>query len=70
MKPCEWWRNDTRSRSGEGVGGDNTGDESPDRTAHQLANLRRLGQKLDAMPTAAVADGLSNRDHDRMLYGK
>jgi Arc/MetJ-type ribon-helix-helix transcriptional regulator len=44
----------------------NTGD----RTAQQLANLRRLGQKLDTMPTAAIADGLSNRDHDRMLYGK
>ncbi|MGA2706279.1 MAG: hypothetical protein ABSH35_35050 [Isosphaeraceae bacterium] len=48
----------------------NMGDESLDRTAQQLANLRRLGQKLDAMPTAAIADGLSNRDHDRMLYGK
>jgi len=45
-------------------------DDSADRTAQQLGNLRRLGQKLDAMPTAAVADGLSNRDHDRMLYGK
>ena len=47
-----------------------TGDESLDRTARQLANLRRLGHKLDAMPTAAMADGLSNRDHDRMLYGR
>jgi Arc/MetJ-type ribon-helix-helix transcriptional regulator len=45
-------------------------DESLDRTAQQLANLRRLGQKVDAIPTVAVADGLSNRDHDRMLYGK
>jgi Arc/MetJ-type ribon-helix-helix transcriptional regulator len=41
-----------------------------DRTAQQLGNLRRLGQKLDAMPTAAVTDGLSNRDHDRMIYGQ
>jgi len=44
--------------------------DSLDRTAQQLGNLRRLGQKLDAMPTAAIADGLTNRDHDRMLYGK
>jgi Arc/MetJ-type ribon-helix-helix transcriptional regulator len=48
----------------------NEGDQSRDRTAQQLANLRRLGQKVDAMPTAAIADGLSNRDHDRMIYGK
>ncbi len=47
-----------------------TRDESLDRTARQLANLRRLGHKLDAMPTAAMADGLSNRDHDRILYGQ
>jgi Arc/MetJ-type ribon-helix-helix transcriptional regulator len=53
-----------------GAAGDNTGNGPLDRTARQLANLRRLGQKLDTMPTAAVADGLSNRDHDRMLYGK
>jgi Arc/MetJ-type ribon-helix-helix transcriptional regulator len=43
-------------------------DESA-RTAQQLENLRRLGQKLDAMPAAAVTDDLSNRDHDRILYG-
>lgn len=47
-----------------------TGDVSLDRTARQLANLRRLGQKVDAMPTAAIADGLSNRDHDQILYGQ
>ena len=51
-------------------GGDNTGNGSLDRTARQLANLRRLGEKVEAMPAAAVTDGLSNRDHDRMLYGK
>jgi len=45
-------------------------DDSEERTAQQLGNLRRLGQKLDAMPTAAIADGLSNRDHDRMIYGQ
>jgi Arc/MetJ-type ribon-helix-helix transcriptional regulator len=48
----------------------NTGDQACDRTVKQLANLRRLGQRVDAMPTADIADGLSNRDHDRMLYGK
>jgi Arc/MetJ-type ribon-helix-helix transcriptional regulator len=45
-------------------------DEASDRTAEQHENLKRLGRKLEAMPTAAVADGLSNRDHDRILYGK
>jgi Arc/MetJ-type ribon-helix-helix transcriptional regulator len=44
--------------------------QTDDRTAQQLRNLRRLGQKLDAMPTVAMADGLSNRDHDRMIYGQ
>ena len=43
--------------------------EAADRTAEQLENLKRLGQRLEAMPTAAVADGLSNRDHDRLIYG-
>ena len=51
------------------AGGD-TGDVSLQRTARQLGNLRRLGQRLDTMPTAAIADGLSNRDHDQMLYGQ
>ena len=40
------------------------------RTAQRLGNLRRLGLKLDAMPTAAIIDELSNRDHDRMIYGQ
>ena len=44
--------------------------DSLDQTGQQLANLRRLGQKLDCMPTAAIAYALSNRDHDRLLYGK
>ena len=44
--------------------------DTDDRTAQQLGNLRRLGQILDAMPTAAISDGLSNRDHDRMIYGQ
>ena len=48
----------------------NEADDSLGRTAKQLENLRRLSRKLDAMPTAAIADGLSNRDHDQILYGK
>ncbi len=39
-------------------------------TVQQIENLRRLGRKLDAMPVTAVTDGLTNRDHDRILYGK
>ena len=44
--------------------------DGSDRTGQQLENLRQLGRKLDAMPSAAVADGLTNRDHDRILYGQ
>jgi len=44
-------------------------DESLDRTRRQLENLQRLGRKLDALPTSDLADGLTNRDHDRILYG-
>ncbi len=40
------------------------------RTGQQLENLKRLGEKLDAMPVATVTDGLTNRNHDQMLYGK
>jgi Arc/MetJ-type ribon-helix-helix transcriptional regulator len=39
-----------------------------DRSDRQLENLRRLGRKLDAMPTATVDDGLSNRKHDHISY--
>jgi Arc/MetJ-type ribon-helix-helix transcriptional regulator len=45
-------------------------EDSLDRTGQQLENLRRLGRKLDAMPSVAIADGMSNRDHDRILYGQ
>jgi Arc/MetJ-type ribon-helix-helix transcriptional regulator len=54
----------------KGAARDNSGNGSSDRTARQLANLGRLGETVDGMPEAAVTDGLSNRDHDRMLYGK
>ncbi len=43
-------------------------EDAADRTARQLDNLQRLGRsRLDAMPVTTVTDGLSNRDHDRML---
>ncbi len=50
--------------------GDSQGGDLIDRARRQLANLERLGQKLDAMPTESNADGMSNRDHDRILYGQ
>lgn len=43
---------------------------SAERAAQQSENLRMLGQKQDAMPALAVDDGLSNRDHDLILYGQ
>jgi hypothetical protein len=42
---------------------------SPERTREQLETLSALRRKVAAMPTTAVSDGLSNRDHDRILYG-
>ena len=45
-------------------------EEPPDRTSEQRENMRRLAKKLESMQTTAVADGLSNRDHDPILYGK
>ena len=42
---------------------------SPDRTREQLETLNTLRRKVAAMPATAVSDGLSNRDHDRILYG-
>lgn len=33
------------------------------------ANLDRLRRELAALPTRNPADGFSNRDHDRVLYG-
>jgi Arc/MetJ-type ribon-helix-helix transcriptional regulator len=41
-----------------------------DRARQQAENFRRLCRTLDAMPTAEVADGLTNRDHDQILYGR
>jgi len=35
----------------------------------QHETLRRLRRELSALPVANPADGFSNRDHDRLLYG-
>jgi hypothetical protein len=42
---------------------------SPEETHGQLERLSTLRRKLASMPAAAVSDGLSNRDHDQILYG-
>ena len=41
---------------------------APDRALRQRDALARLCQKLDVMPAATPSDGLTNRDHDRILY--
>jgi len=37
--------------------------------ASQREALRELMADLDALPVGNPADGASNRDHDRLLYG-
>ena len=55
---------------GSGRGdGDGSGSAPPDDAARQLQNLDRLFRTLDAMPSSPATDGLTNRDHDRILYG-
>ncbi len=41
-----------------------------DRTRRQREALNRLCQSLDAMPSAQHSDGLTNRDHDRLIYSR
>ena len=41
----------------------------PDRARALRQALDTLSKRLDAMAAAAVSDGLSNRDHDQILYG-
>ena len=36
----------------------------------QMERLGELRRKLASLPVAAVTDGLSNRDHDQILYGE
>ena len=43
-------------------------DPAPDRTRQQREALTKLCQRTDAMPAATQADGLTNRDHDRLIY--
>ena len=42
---------------------------SVERTRQRSENLKRLCERLDALPTAPIPDGMTNRDHDRILYG-
>jgi hypothetical protein len=42
---------------------------SQDRTRQRRENLGRLRTGLAALPVAEPPDGLTNRDHDRILYG-
>jgi Arc/MetJ-type ribon-helix-helix transcriptional regulator len=44
--------------------------ESEDVARLQRENLKRLCALLDALPAAPSPDGLTNRDHDRILYGR
>lgn len=41
---------------------------TPDRTRQQREALARLCQKTDAMAAATHGDGLTNRDHDHLIY--
>ncbi len=40
----------------------------PERARRQREALARLCEKTDAMAVATPDDGLTNRDHDRILY--
>ncbi len=42
----------------------------PDRVAWQRENLHRLLGELLWLPGDEAEDGLSNRDHDKILYGE
>lgn len=42
----------------------------PDRPAQQRETLARLCENIDSMPAVAHSDGLTNRDHDRILYSR
>ncbi|AUB80427.1 hypothetical protein [Candidatus Thiodictyon syntrophicum] len=45
-------------------------DRSAATTAERKAQLDGLLQELDALPSEGADDGLSNRDHDALLYGR
>lgn len=39
-----------------------------DRITQQRETLSRLCRSVDAMPSAEPGDGLTNRDHDHLIY--
>ncbi len=45
------------------------GQAAPFDPAKQSAALARLLDDMEALPVESPADGFSNRDHDRVLYG-
>ena len=47
-----------------------TEDTTADHSRSQREALNLLCQSLDAMPTVQHSDGLTNRDHDRLIYTK
>jgi Arc/MetJ-type ribon-helix-helix transcriptional regulator len=55
---------------GQRYQGSSAGNGADNRTSRQLETLKRLGEKTDAMPVVDVADGLSGRDHDKIIYSK
>ncbi len=44
-------------------------DEQPPPATERKANLARLLEELGGIPTTNPEDGLSNRDHDAVIYG-
>lgn len=44
------------------------GSPTADRTRQQRESLSRLCDRVDALPTAEHSDGLTNRDHDQLIY--
>jgi predicted DNA-binding antitoxin AbrB/MazE fold protein len=43
---------------------------TPEEIARQQAALRELDEIVAKLPVVAHTDGLSNRDHDKILYSK
>jgi hypothetical protein len=41
-----------------------------DRIREQREAMRRLCEALEAMPAARPGDGLTGRDHDRLIYAQ
>lgn len=46
------------------------GEAGTDRVGRQREALAELCRKLDAMPAVEHGDGLTNRDHDRIIYAR